>query len=156
MTMASELYVVTFAPTPIHAGDPVTAFVTDAGSSPCLPPATSVSLTTQAVTLRLDFTDVCAGGGRIQNRAYDLGALPAGSYTFQINACQDNPPPLPSPCSIVYSAPLMVAGLTDTVPMSDAAGLIALCASLLISAASRLRCVVGSVAWARESRQQAA
>jgi len=149
MATSSPLYQVTIAPNPAHAGETVTAYVFTDGE--CLPPATSVSITTQAVTLRLDFTDACEGGGRFKNRAYDLGALPAGAYAFQINACTDNPPPLLSACSIVYSAPLAVAASVITVPGNYVVALGLLCLSLFVVAMKRLRKLV---AWSRASRQR--
>ena len=101
-------YSVQFIPPSPAPGQTVIARVSNTTGPSCLPPETSVTTVGTAITLRLDYTDTCASGNPIASRDYPIGSFGAGSYTFSINSCQKNPPPLPSPCTIGYQGALAV------------------------------------------------
>ena len=98
-------------PAPAQA---VIARVSSTTGPSCLPPETSVTTIGTAIALRLDYTDTCASGNPIASRDYPIGSPSAGSYTFLINSCQNNPPPLPNPCTIGFQGALAVGFISAT------------------------------------------
>lgn len=80
------------------------------------------------VTVRFWSDDGCGPAPPLPEYLYDIGTLPAGSYTFQFFSCADLPLPLGPSCDLVSTQPLLVAGgvAARAVPMLSPVALAAM------------------------------
>ncbi len=117
---AASSYYVTFIPASPDINEPVTARVSSTAGPSCLPPPTSVTLTGNTIQLRLDYSDSCASGSLIASRDYAIGAYPLGRYYFDIQSCQNEPPPFGTTCTTAFHGPLFIGFKLVPVPLLSA------------------------------------
>jgi hypothetical protein len=60
-------------------------------------------------------TDACQSEDRVDERHYSMGSFQEGSYTVEVEYCALNPPPFPSPCSVVGRLAFDVVGMESVV-----------------------------------------
>jgi hypothetical protein len=99
---AQQHFDVEFQPASPTTDDVVIArIIAEAGSS-CFPyPAFSpVERDASTVELTFVFTDACDPDFVGPSWDYPLGTFAAGTWTFDLQVCYSNPPPLPSYCEI--------------------------------------------------------
>jgi len=116
----ASTYDVTFIPASPAVNEPVTARVSSKAGPSCLPPPTSVTLTGNTIQLRLDYSDSCASGNPIPSRDYAIGAYPLGRYYFDIQSCQNEPPPFGTTCTTAFHGSLIVGLGVMPIPMLSA------------------------------------
>jgi hypothetical protein len=132
---AGTYYAVEFIPSPPKAGEELVARVSHVWGMHCWPTTASATQAGSAIVLSLAYTDACDPDNVALTHDYPLGAYPAGSYTFDVEACAYNAPPLPSSCNIGLEIPLRIgAGNASAapVPTISARALLALVIGLLL------------------------
>ena len=112
---AENFYAVRVLPANPIPGELVFVRVAAIDGPDCLPPAV---LTTQGSTTRLAlyYSDTCATGTPVAYRDYALGPYDRGRHRLIIDACIENPPPLPNNCTTRYQGTIAVGVVPASVP----------------------------------------
>src|SRR5882724_5989958 len=106
---AVSSFAVSFVPALPVAGQSIVAHVTAGSTQFCLSDPVSITQAGTTLTVSITTGDSCVQGNTATYRDVTLASLPAASYTFVLQLCQNNPLPLPSGCNIVVQAPLIIA-----------------------------------------------
>jgi hypothetical protein len=132
---------VRFIPSLALVDQPVIARLSNGLSNACWPPATSIVRVNAKITLTLDYDDACPPQYILPSRDYALGAFPAGTYTFVVMSCSNNPPPFPTECHVLLQSQFSVVPPPhiDPAPMLSVWAMLALLAGFIVAAAGFTR-----------------
>ncbi len=105
---AKSALVVSLQPASPSAGEEIFAEITSTSGPQCFPPAGLVTIEDGVVTFKFIVTDACVDSDLVSQRQYSIGSLASGSYRFDLSFCVENPPPHPSPCTVLAQVPFVV------------------------------------------------
>ncbi len=105
---AKSALVVSLEPSLPSAGEEIFAHITSTSGPLCFPPRGIITTEDGVINFKFIVPDACVSSDFISERQYSIGSLESGSYRVDLSICCDNPPPHPSPCTIVAEVPFVV------------------------------------------------
>jgi len=114
---AKSALVVSIEPASPSVGEEIFAQITSTSGPQCFPAGGIVTVEDGVVAFKFIVEDACVGSDFVSQRQYSIGRLASGSYRFDLSFCFENPPPHPSPCTVLTQVPFIVGGSSAVVAL---------------------------------------